>query len=315
MKVPGELHQQTTGHCGGIRQPGGAGQCGDNRQHGRAGWTRRNCLRLGGAAPLAGILAACGAEAQKPAASTEPVKLLMVNYGAIPQGWNDLGQAFTRENPRITVEFSPTEAGSWGGYFEKVAVMAAGGAAPDVARVAIEGVQLVAHKGMGLPLDAMIKRDQGQLKDYFPDVNQNMLKSMAYQGKQYQLPFTWNGPVIHYNTTLFERAGIARPKEDWSLDNFIDAARRLTRDDVWAVNTPNAYWGGVVPWLFLAGADLLTDDWKQSKANDPKTIEAVQLYQDLSSKHRVAPPNGAGADFNTGKLAMRADSGGTCAWA
>ncbi len=285
--------------------------------------SRRRIVATGLGVPLAGLsqalrpvavlgtLAACAGSGEgKPAASQRPVTLLMVNSGAIPQGWNDLGQAFTREYPQITVEFSGTEGGTWGQYFEKIAVMSTSGSPPDVARVAIEGVQLVAHRGMALPLDPYIKRDQGQLKDYFPDVNQNMLKSMAYQGKQYQLPFTWNGPVIHYNTTLFDRAGIARPKDDWTVDNFLDITRRLTTADVWGVTTPNGYWGGVIPWLFLNGADLFTDDWKQSRANDPKVVEALQLYQDLSAKHRVAPPNGAGADFNTGKLAMRADGGG-----
>ena len=273
------------------------------------GLTRR-AAHAAASAPVLGALAACAGREEPPAASKGPVTLLMVNWGAIPAGWNTLGESFTRETPNVTVEFSATEAGTWGAYFEKVAVMTASGAPPDLARVAIEGVQLVAHQGMALALDPLIKRDQGQLKDYFPDVNQNMLKSMAYLGKQYQLPFTWNGPVIHYNTALFERAGIARPKDDWTVENFIDIARRLTRDDVWGVSTPNAYWGGVIPWLFLAGADLLTDDWKQSRANDPKMIEAVQLYQELSAKHRVAPPNGAGANFNTGNLAMRTDGGG-----
>jgi multiple sugar transport system substrate-binding protein len=279
----------------------------------KGGMTRRSAVFSVGASLTgvvgAGALAACGAE-QKPAVSTEPVSLLMVNWGAIPQGWNTIGDAFTKENPRITVQYSPVEAGTWGGYFEKLSVMSAGGQPPDLARVALEGVQLVANQGMAVPLDPFMKRDQAELKDYFPDVNQNMLKSMGFQGKQYQLPFTWNGPVIHYNTTLFERAGIARPKDDWTTDNFIDVAKRLTRDDVWGVATPNAYWGGVIPWLFLAGTDLLSDDWKQSRANDSKTVDAVQFYQELSSKHRVAPPNGAGADFNTGKLAMRMDGGG-----
>jgi multiple sugar transport system substrate-binding protein len=270
-------------------------------------FTRRRTLATA-ALPLP-LLAACGAQAQ-PKMSTEPVTLLMVNMGAIPQGWNTLGESFTKENPRITVQFSPVEAGSWGAYFEKVSVMAAGGQPPDLARVAIEGVQLVAHRGMAQPLDAFIKRDSAALKEYFPDVNPNMVKSMAYLGKQYQLPFTWNGPVIHYNTALFERAGIPRPKDDWTAENFLDVAKRLTRDDVWGVATPNAYWGGLIPWLFLNGADLLSDDWKTSKANDPRTVEAVQFYQELSSRHRVAPPNGAGADFNTGKLAMRMDGGG-----
>src|SRR4051794_31789202 len=165
----------------------------------RPGLTRRRAVAAGASATAGGVLAAACATGGAggnagTAPGTEPVTLLMANWGAIPQGWQDLGAAFTAEAPTIKVEFSPVEGGSWGNYFEKVAVMAASGSPPDVARVALEGVQLVAHKGMALPLDPYIKRDQGQLKDYFPDVNQNMLKSMSYNGKQYQLPFTWNGP-------------------------------------------------------------------------------------------------------------------------
>src|SRR5215204_6511958 len=96
-------------------------------------------LGLGVVGPLAVLHAACAGGESQPAASQEPVTLLMVNSGAIPPGWGDLGQAFTREYPRVTVEFTGTEGGSWGQYFEKVAVMSASGAPPDVARVAIEG--------------------------------------------------------------------------------------------------------------------------------------------------------------------------------
>jgi multiple sugar transport system substrate-binding protein len=273
--------------------------------------TRRRFTGLAAVAGAAGPLAACGqGENTPPAAALKPATLTMANWGAIPQGWNDLGASFTKEYPQIKVEFSSVEGGTWGAYFEKVAVMAVAGAPPDVARVAIEGVQLIAARGMVLSLDPFIKRDQGQLKDYFPDVNQNMLKSMAYQGKQYQLPFTWNGPVIHYNTALFERAGIPRPKDDWTLDDFLNVSRRLKSADVWPLTAPNAFWGGIIPWLFVGGTDLLTDDWKKSRANDPRTVEAVQFYQDLSARHAFAPPSGAAADFNTGKRAMRTDGGG-----
>ncbi len=281
---------------------------------GARGMTRRRLAQSAGAVGAvgtSGLLAACGqGDNTAPGAALKPATLLMANSGAIPQGWSDLGAAFTKEHPEIKVEFSGVEAASWGVYFEKLAVMTVGGTPPDLARVAIEGVQLIAARGMALPLDPYIKRDQADLKDYFPDINQNMLKSMAYQGKQYQLPFTWNGIVMHYNTRIFERAGVPRPKDDWSLDDFMNVARRVKSDEVWPISTPNAYWGGVIPWLFLNGTDLLTDDWKKSKANDPRTVEAVQLYQDLSARHAFAPPAGAGADFNNGKRAMRADTGG-----
>jgi ABC-type glycerol-3-phosphate transport system substrate-binding protein len=274
-------------------------------------------VTTGALGSLPGSQAACRTGSQGAPPALKPATLLMVNWGDIPQGWRDLGARFTERQPAIRVEFSGITAGRWGEYFEKVAVMAAAGSPPDVARVAIEGTQLIAHNGLALPLDPFIKRDQAQLREYFADINQNMLRSMSYQGRQYQLPFTWNGPVVHYNTQLFAEAGIARPRDDWTIDDFVAIARRLTRDtdgdgqpDIWGVTTPNAYWGGIIPWIFLAGGDLLTDDWTASRASSAEVIEAVEFYASLSRRHRVAPPRGAGVPFAGGKAGMAINAGG-----
>ena len=190
--------------------------------------------------------------------------------------------------------------------------MAASGSPPDVARVALEGMQLVAHKGMALPLDPFIKRDQGQLKDYFPDVNQNMLKSMSYNGKQYQLPSPGTAPSCTTTPPCSRKP--ASPAQGRLVGRRLPRGlparhprRRLGRDH------PNAYWGGVVPWLFLAGADFLTNDWKQSRANDPHRRGRPALTRDLSARHRVAPRPAPGPTSTPASWPCAATAGATSA--
>lgn len=248
------------------------------------------------------------------AATTTPVKLVMANYGEIPDAWPKLAAEFTKQHPNITVEFQGVQAQTWGDYFDKLVTQIAGGTPPDIVRVAIEGLQLFAYRGLALPITDYINQDKAELEDYFKDVNQNMVESMAYGGKQYMLPFTWNGPVIHYNTKLFEEAGIERPSDDWTKDEFLEIAKKLTKGDVYGFGIANAFWGSAIPWIFLAGGDLLNDDWTASTANAPNTVEAVQFMQDLIWTHKVAP-NPTGADllqmFGAGQLAMYAGGGNT----
>ncbi len=286
--------------------------------------------RLAALALAAPLVAACGAQATAtptaaptkaaaPAAQptvpaqAKPAKLVMANYGAIPDGWKTLGAEFTKANPNITVDFEGVQANTWAEYFDKLIIQIAAGTPPDISRVAIEGVQLFASRGLATPLDEYINKDKADLQEYFADIHPNLLKYMAYQGKQYQLPFTWNGPVIHYNTKLFKDAGIERPKDDWTVQDFLDVAKKLTKGDVFGFGFANAYWGGAVPWLFVNDTDLLNADWTQSIASDPKTIEAIQFLHDLIWVHKVSPQP-AGFDFNaafiSGKLAMIGTGGG-----
>ena len=62
--------------------------------------------------------------------------------------------------------------------------MVAGGTALDIIRIATEGVQFFAHKGMLVGLDPLIKRDANTppLRDYLRDVHEDMLKSQQYNG-------------------------------------------------------------------------------------------------------------------------------------
>jgi multiple sugar transport system substrate-binding protein len=280
------------------------------------GLSRRQVVSggIGVIAGGAGVLAAaCGGQQQAAPANVaeQPARLsLVVDSGPLAEMWADGIATVQREYPTFKIEPIVVQGGGWGGYFEKVTAMVTAGTPPDVIRIATEGFRLLAHKGMLLPLDALIKRDASNqlLKDFLADVNKDMMRLTTYNGKQFALPFSMNVPVIHYNTALFDAAGVQRPSDSWTIDDFERIARQLSRpeQDQWGFRTTAALWGGVCPFLAINGADFISDDYKQSRANDPRTVEAVERYASYGTRLRIAPPGGAAAmeQWNAGKLGM-----------
>jgi len=244
------------------------------------------------------------------------VTLEFVFYGVGEEAdvWKDFSKIFMRDNPEITIEVVPVPANSWGEYFDKISIMIAGGTPPDMGRVAIEGASLFITKGLVLPLDDYIERDKEELQPIFDDIHPRMLDCFRYEGELYGVGLEWNNMVIHYNTKLFEKNGIARPADDWDQSEFLTIAQKLNADldgdgttDQYGYGLWNAYFAGSMPWIFNFGSNLLSDDWKESNANDPKVIAAMQWLQDLVWKYKVTPAP-ATADvtnlFISGKLGM-----------
>jgi multiple sugar transport system substrate-binding protein len=116
--------------------------------------------------------------------------------------------------------------------------------------------------------------------------------------------------VIYYNTKMFEAAGIARPSDDWTIEDFVKIAKQLTTgsgaDKVYGFGIPSFTWA-LVPWLYSHGASFASTDLKRPTLDSPAMVESLQFLQDLVVKEGVAPQP-AGSDpyqlFPAQKLAM-----------
>ena len=67
---------------------------------------------------------------------------------------------------------------------------------------------------------------------------QGQWKGMQWGGQQVAIPQYINPNVVFYNREHFGRAGVPFPKEDWTWEQLMDAARRTMRGtpgkaDVW----------------------------------------------------------------------------------
>jgi multiple sugar transport system substrate-binding protein len=288
--------------------------------------SRRNFLRLMGAGSVATLLAACGGNSggnntSAPAvnsgssdnALTADTKatISIFNFGgdADKEIYNAAYARFNKRYPNITIQDNFVPSGSWSEFTNKVTTQIAGGQAPDIINIAIEGARLLISKDLVDPLNDFIAQDPGA-KELTDDVDPALTKAFEVDGKLWLMPHSWNNMVIYYNTKMFQEAGIEPPKEDWTWDDFLAIAKELTRgsgaDQVYGFGIPYFNFG-LVPWLLTNGTNQLDDAWTVSNLNDPKVLESYSFVYDLVHKHKVAPAvegTDTGALFASGKVAM-----------
>jgi multiple sugar transport system substrate-binding protein len=126
------------------------------------------------------------------------------------------------------------------------------------------------------------------------------------EGPVYGVPNDFTPMVIYYNTQSFENAGVEPPTSDWTWDEFVDTAQRLTLDttgrsrldpDFDAANV--AQWGFRVrqfsfEWIYRLwqnGGDVISPDGTTASGylDSPESIEAITWLRDLMLEQGVAP--------------------------
>lgn len=284
----------------------------------------RRTLLSGSAAAAGAALVAPRVGAAKRSAFPAPAvlkqqkaKIRIAQFGSIESAerTKTFLAEFQAEQPEIEIDVYPVEAPDWSGYFAKILTQIAGGEPPDICSVATEGTQLFAAR-LAAPLDDFVKRDQEEMREYFADVAPSLVEAMMYEGSLYELPFDFNAANIFYNTNRFEEAGVPLPTEDWTKDQFADAATKLAGDGRYGFVWTNRHWGGSIPWMFVNESNILTEEkspggewlwetfyaddpgaqgrgggwsWAKSQANDAKNVEALQFLVDLTYELEASP--------------------------
>jgi multiple sugar transport system substrate-binding protein len=287
--------------------------------------SRRTFLRMVGMGGSTALLAACGATTggstpgaatsapaatQAPAVSDGPVTLKIFNFGgeADQKIYSAAYDRFKAKHANVTIEDNFVPVTTWSEYTNKVVAQVAGGQAPDIINIAIEGTRLIVSKDLMLSLDELIASDPGG-KELIDDVDPVLLDAFRVDGKIWQIPHSWNNMVIYYNTKMLKDAGIAPPTAEWTWADFLDIAKQMTTagaDPVYGFVIPNFNFG-LTPWLLTNDTYQLTSDWGDSNLNDPKVLESITFVHDLIHVHKVAPAvEGANNDalFTSSKAAM-----------
>lgn len=282
--------------------------------------TVRTSIATAAAAALL-ALTACGSASQSagPAADgpyAAPAKDVTATISV--SNWGDPGDKavydevaarFKEKYPNVTVNNNFTPITTWTDYVNKLVTQAAAGQAPDVINIATEGVQLGLKNELFASMDGYLKNDP-DAKALQNDIDPKLLDGFRKDGSTYLMPNTFNTMVIYYNTKMFQAAGIPRPSDDWTWDDFLAIAKKLTTgsgaDKVYGFALPY-YTFGITPWLYSNGTSMMSDDLQSSKLTDPKLKDTVGWVRDLVTKYQVSPqPKGSDPYqlFPAGKAAM-----------
>ncbi len=79
------------------------------------------------------------------------------------------------------------------------------------------------------------------------DVAPDLMDSTKVDGKLYGLPFSWNNMVMWYSPSRVKAAGLDLPKADWTKDDFVNYAKKLTGENTYGYATEIAYFSGTWP--------------------------------------------------------------------
>ncbi|GAA5107490.1 sugar ABC transporter substrate-binding protein [Haloechinothrix salitolerans] len=206
--------------------------------------------------------------------------------------------AFEKANPDITVQ---VETVPYDDYFTKLQTAVAGGTAPDAFELNYENFVIYADNGS---LAELTDVDSSAYKE-------SLLDAFSHDGTQYGLPESFSNVVLFYNKTLFEKAGVEPPTDDWTWEDEQAAAKQLTDkgEGVWGDYQPVTF-HEFYKTLAQAGGEFLNDDRTEAVFDSPEGVEAAKFLVDKVGTTMPTEADGAGTpDFDTdlfksGKLAM-----------
>lgn len=213
--------------------------------------------------------------------------------------------AFETAHPDIDVQY---ETASFGDYFTKLQTVIAAGQAPDAFELNYENFVGFANKGALADLTPLIAADTGFSADIY---NPTALAAFNMDGKQYGLVESFSNVVLFYNKDLFDAAGVAYPTADWTWEDELAAAQKLT-------DPANGVWGSFAPiqfWEFYKtiaqnGGSMFNEDRTEVTLASPENVEALTWMVDKVNTHRITPSDaemagqGDGDLFKAGKIAM-----------
>lgn len=166
-----------------------------------------------------------------------------------------------------------------------------------------------------LPMDELFKYGDKKAGDFLQNAFwPAMHKNAQVMGVTYAIPFHNSTPILYYNKTMFDQAGIKQPPQNWK--ELLDDAKKLTDQSKgqWGIMLPstNDDYGG---WIFSSlvranGGNYFNENYPgEVYYNAPTTIGALRFWQDLIYKDKVMPSGvlnskQISAAFFSGKLGM-----------
>jgi multiple sugar transport system substrate-binding protein len=259
-------------------------------------------------------LSACQTQAPPPTAApakAEEVTLLWAFWGSPAEAKTHqaVADVFMADHPNIKIE---TMVEPWGDYFTKVQTLWASGDAsviPDV--LFLWPTPRYAAEGVLENLDPWIEKSGYDLDDYWPA----LLESAKYDGSVYGFPRDISVEVLYYNKDIFDEVGVDYPTDDWTWDDLLAAAEKLTvvessgRVARYALGMEG---GKYLLWVGQNGGSILDDMRNPSKCTltEPAAVEAIEFFAGMMDDNyamRDAALSQAGGDaavFQSGQVAM-----------
>lgn len=212
----------------------------------------------------------------------------------------ELERGFEEANPDIDLDFPMI--GSQ--YADKISTVIAGGgdSVPDVIMLAMDLVPKFAKAGAVQALDSFMS------ESYKTSLYPIALNALTVEGSVYAAARDVSPMAMYLNKQLFADAGIEIPSSDWTIDEFLEIAKKLTKTDDKGVATQWGYYFPKYPdtiydWIIAFGGRLISEDGTKGMLSSEGSKKGLQFMYDLIYTHKVCPTEAQHSQFGTGNFA------------
>jgi multiple sugar transport system substrate-binding protein len=222
--------------------------------------------------------------------------------------YKGLAAAFQKSHPRTKVNVAAVA--DEGDHVARLATALAGSNPPDVFVVDHRRYAPFAERGVIEPMGEHL----GPLDD--DDFAEQAIDAFTYKGKLQCLPQSASSAVVYLNTALFAAAGVAAPKQGWTVADLASTVDRLAAK---GVKDPIGFAPSLrtlAPFVWSAGGEIVDDNADPTRIalGSAPARGALELLISLERKGAAATDRAAGAAggaetrFARGQVAMLIDS-------
>ncbi len=207
--------------------------------------------------------------------------------GPITETFDTFIAEFEAANPSIDID--SIYSGSYDETTAKIQTqLRGGGEVPDVAIIGNQHTVTYVDMDAIVPLDSYIEEAGGAafIDDFYP----GFLENVRHEEQIWAIPFQRSTPVMYWNKTMFQEAGLDPEVGPKDLDELVDFAGKLTRPGVWGVQIPSDIDAWVIQAMTAAnGTPWSTDSPAEVAIDTPAFRRTLSFLRDLSLTHGVMP--------------------------
>ncbi|MDQ6421259.1 extracellular solute-binding protein [Paenibacillus sp. LHD-117] len=191
-------------------------------------------------------------------------------------------ESFERANPGVRIIIEQAKD-----FFEMMRAFQSE-EAPDL--IETGGFQVSNNDRMFMDLNPYVAEVQGLEEDLYP----GLLRVARYDGMLPGLPIEISPPLMMYDKEKFDRAGLAYPTEEWTWEDMVELAKRLTIRNEQGVASQFGLGLGVdiewfEPFVMRNGGCYISPDGATSRGyvDSAPTIDAFRMVIDAFREHRI----------------------------
>lgn len=222
----------------------------------------------------------------------QQVEITFESYNLQQAGpWTDtitgLISEFTAAHPNIKVTAQkPQSTGSGTATAASVQTQLLAGKAPDIAQLTFDTLDFAVNQLRAKPLDDLV--GAAAVRAHFAGQHPYHPRTVTlgdWDGKTYGIPYVLSTPVLYFNSTALEKAGLPSDVDLSTWSKVADVVRKVTASSGKpALSISCAVKGGgwcMQALLRSAGGGVLSADRKTVEFGSPASISAVAMLRDL----------------------------------